>query len=90
MTVAIPKKKKTKTVKDFEKLLFNYITGKLDLALEFNSSRIVTHERNQVGYLMQTYDASTNLHLDSGPHVVTDNEGNVISIGAGPGAAEYF
>ena len=90
MTVAIPKKKKNKTVKDLEKLLFNYITGKLDLALEFNTNRIVTHERNQAGYLMQTYDSVTGLHLNSGPHVVTDNEGNVISIGAGAGAAEYF
>lgn len=70
-----------KTVKDKETILFNPITGKLDLALKFNADRIVTNERNSAGHLLMTYDAASGLFIPNDPLVVTDNEGNVVVVG---------
>lgn len=88
MSVAKPRNKTVKTVKDFEKLLFNYITGKLDLALEFNTNRIVTCEYGITGRKLNSIDPVLNIPLDAGPRVVVDNDGNVVSIGSGPGQLE--
>lgn len=70
-----------KTVKDKETILFNPITGKLDLALKFNPDRIVTNERNSAGHLLMTYDAASGLFILNDPLIVTDNEGNVVVVG---------
>jgi len=88
MSVAKPRKKQVKTVKDFEKLLFNYITGKLDLGLEFNANRIVTHSLGITGRPLMDYDAALDIHLVAGPRAITDNDGNVIVVGAGPGSLD--
>lgn len=70
-----------KTVKDKETILFNPITGKLDMALKFNPDRIVTNERNSAGTLLMTYDSASGLFIPMDPVVVTDNEGNVVVVG---------
>lgn len=70
-----------KKVKDKETILFNPITGKLDMALKFNPNRIVTNERNSAGTLLMTYDPASGLHIKSDPLVVTDNAGNVVVVG---------
>jgi len=69
-----------KREKDKEVFLFNSITGELDLALKFNENRIITHLYNEAGTRLQAYDKNTNMHLDSGPLVVVDRNGNVIVI----------
>lgn len=70
-----------KTVKDKETILFNPITGKLDMALKFNPDRIVTNERNAAGTLLMTYDPASQTHIMGDPLVVTDNNGNVVVVG---------
>jgi hypothetical protein len=69
-----------KREKDKEVFLFNPVTGELDLALKFNENRIITHLYNEAGTRLQTYDKNTDSHLDSGPLVVIDVNGNVIVI----------
>ena len=70
-----------KTVKDKETILFNPITGKLDMALKFNPDRIVTNERNAAGTLLMTYDPASKMHIMGDPAVVVDNLGNVVVVG---------
>jgi hypothetical protein len=70
-----------KTVKDKETILFNPITGKLDMALKFNPDRIVTNERNSAGTMLMTYEMSSGLFIMMDPVVVTDNNGNVVVVG---------
>lgn len=70
-----------KTVKDKETILFNPITGKLDMALKFNPDRIVCNERNSAGTLLMTYEPSSGLFIPMDPVVVTDNNGNVVVVG---------
>lgn len=69
------------TVKDKETILFNPITGKLDMALKFNPDRIVTNERNAAGTMLMTYDPASGMHIPSDPAIVTDNAGNVVVVG---------
>lgn len=66
---------------DRTKFEFNPITGKLDLVGEFNSDRIVTHERNSAGTLLMTYDAVSGTHIPAEPAIVVDNLGNVVVAG---------
>lgn len=70
-----------KTVKDKETVLFNPITGKLDMSLKFNPDRIVTNERNAAGTLLMTYDPASGLFIHADPTIVTDNNGNVVVVG---------
>ncbi len=70
-----------KTVKDKETLLFNPITGKLDMSLKFNPDRIVTNERNSAGTLLMTYEPASKTHILADPAIVVDNEGNVVLVG---------
>ncbi len=70
-----------KKVKDKETILFNPITGKLDLALKFNPDRIVTNERNAAGTMLMTYDPASGTHIPADPAIVTDNNGNVVVVG---------
>lgn len=70
-----------KTVKDKETILFNPITGKLDMALKFNPDRIVTNERTATGSLLMTYDMASNSFIPADPAIVTDNNGNVVVVG---------
>lgn len=70
-----------KTVKDKETILFNPITGKLDMALKFNPDRIVTNERNSAGTLLMTFDPASGLFIQQDPLIVTDNNGNVVVVG---------
>lgn len=66
-----------KTVKDFEKILLNYFTGKFDLALAFNSDRVLTSGYDSAGHpRVDAVGASTD-------DVMTDNLGNVMVLGAG-------
>lgn len=69
------------TVKDKETILFNPITGKLDMALKFNPDRIVTHERSSTGYMLMNYDPASGTHILADPAIVTDNNGNVVVVG---------
>lgn len=66
---------------DRTKFEFNPITGKLDLVGEFNSDRIVTHERNNAGTLLMTYDAANQCFIQAEPAIVVDNLGNVVVAG---------
>jgi hypothetical protein len=70
------------TAKDKEIFLFNPLTGELDLALKYNSDKMVTHERNEAGAPLTAFDTFSGTHLDLGPLVVIDNSGNVVSAGA--------
>ena len=70
-----------KKVKDKETVLFNPITGKLDMALKFNPDRIVTHELNAAGSQLMTYDVRSNSFIPDSPSIVTDNNGNVVVVG---------
>ena len=83
MSVFNPETLKEFTAKDFEKILLNYFTGKFDLALAYNTDRIVTHEYNEAGTLIQFYDTVYQVYLPAGPQVVVDNEGHVIQLGSG-------
>lgn len=74
-----------KTLQDIERLLINYITGKPDLALEFNADRLITHEYNAAGNLMYLYDVKLCKHMRSDPLLVVDNKGNAVVMGPGPG-----
>ncbi len=76
-----PNAPEDKVIKDFEKILFNYFTGKLDLALAFNSDRIVTCENDAAGFALK--DVSNGKAITGGPRSVVDNFGNVIVMGAG-------
>jgi len=68
-----------KKIKDREVFLFNPITGQLDLALEFNASRLVTCKRNSAGEIIQEYDLTSDTYTDNSHDVVTDRFGNVLS-----------
>lgn len=70
-----------KTVKDKETILFNPITGKLDMALKFNPDRVITNERNAAGTMLTTYDPASGMHIPSDPTIVTDSNGNVVVVG---------
>ena len=72
---------KDKNVKDKTTFDFNVITGQLDLVRKFNPNRIVTNERNAAGTKRMTYDAASGMHLDDGPSIVTDEDGNVVVVG---------
>lgn len=74
-----------KVLQDIERILINYFTGKPDLALEFNADRLITHERNAAGNLMYFYDFKLGIFMRSEPLLVTDNKGNAIVTGPGPG-----
>lgn len=65
--------------KDKEVVLFNPITGKLDMAIKFNPDRIVTHTANQAGNPLVIYDPSSGLYLPMDALVVTDSDGNVVT-----------
>jgi hypothetical protein len=64
--------------KDKLKFELNPITGELDLVKEFNPDRIITHENNQLGNRLVTYDMTTGLYVDMDAVIVTDNNGNVV------------
>jgi hypothetical protein len=72
---------KDKSVKDKTSIDFNYLTGKFDLVRVFNPDRIVTHEKNAAGTMLMTYDPASQTHIQAGPEVVTDNDGNVVVVG---------
>ena len=72
---------KDKTVKDKTALDFNYLTDKFDLVRKFNPDRIVTNERNAAGTKLMEYDAASQTHIEAGPQVVTDEDGNVVGVG---------
>lgn len=72
-----------KVVKDFEKILLNYFTGKFDLALAFNSDRVVTCQNNSAGYPLKDFDVASGRQIPGGPDVVTDELGNVVVLGSG-------
>lgn len=74
-----------KVIQDIERILINYLTGKPDLALEFNADRLITHERNAAGNLMYWYDIKLCTFMRSEPVMVVDNKGNAIVTGPGPG-----
>ncbi|MEM4379127.1 MAG: hypothetical protein QXL01_00370 [Thermoplasmatales archaeon] len=68
-----------KKIKDREVFLFNPITGQLDLALEFNTSRIVTCKRDSFGEVLREDDVFNNSSIENSHDIVTDRLGNVIS-----------
>lgn len=65
---------------DREELSLNPIYGKLDLIRQFNPDRIITAERNSAGHILQTYDVETGTYLADAPEVVTDMNGNVVTV----------
>lgn len=65
--------------KDKEELVYNPITGKLDVVKTFNPDRIVTAQRNAAGQTFMTWDPVSETFIEDGPRVVTDNEGNVVT-----------
>lgn len=67
-----------KKVKDKEVFLFNPVTNELDLALKFNSARIVTTDKNMLDRENLIFDAVSGLHLPMGNLVITDDDGNAV------------
>lgn len=65
---------------DREELSLNPITGKLDLVRQFNPDRIIVAERNSAGHILKTFDPESGAYLEDAPEVVTDRDGNVITI----------
>lgn len=61
-----------------DKFKINPFTGKLDNSGTDQISKIVTHERTIAGNLAQVFDKVLGIHLDAGPLVVVDNNGNVV------------
>lgn len=67
------------SARDQEVLLFNALTGNLDLALKFNADRIITHSLNPIGHQLASYDPAASTYFSMDFVVVTDNAGNVVS-----------
>ena len=67
-------------VKDKKKMVINPITGKVDVVAEFNTSKIITHSKNQMGNDIVFFDPNFNIYVPADDMVVTDNEGNVVSL----------
>jgi hypothetical protein len=67
-------------IKDKLKYEFNVFTEELDLVSEFNTDRIITHEKNNAGHMLMTYDPATGLHVPMEPMIVVDNNGNVVVV----------
>ena len=68
------------STRDKDSLVLNPITGELDFVRIFNENRIVTSEYNAAGSRRMTYDSFSGTHVDDGPIVVVDNNGNVVVI----------
>lgn len=68
-------------VNDKTEIKLNPITGELDLVSKFNPDRIVTSEYNAAGTINMAYDITSGVHIEMGPQIVFDNNGNVIVIG---------
>lgn len=66
--------------KDKLKYEFNMITGQLDLVLEFNPNKIVTHELTPFGNSRMSFDPITNSYYEAGPDMVCDSNGSVVVI----------
>jgi len=66
------------SAKDKEIFVLNPITGELDLVRAFNENRIIVSEYNLAGSRRMTYDAFSGTHVDDGPIIVVDNNGNVV------------
>ena len=69
-----------KKIKDRLKYEFNPLTGELDLISEFNTDRILTHEKNSAGYLLMTYNPASGTHIPMEPLIIVDNNGNVVVV----------
>jgi hypothetical protein len=67
-------------VKDKLKFEFNPLTQELDLVSEFNSNRIVTHNRNAAGQLLMTFNVASGGFIAASPEVVIDSSGHVVVI----------
>lgn len=65
---------------DKEELVVNPVTGKLDMVRIFDPNRIITAQRNSAGHILRTYDVETGQYLDDAPEVVTDLNGNLVTI----------
>jgi hypothetical protein len=65
--------------KDKDEMVLNPITGKLDTVRIFNPNRILTHKLNAAGNPIMIYDPVSGQHITSGPFVVIDNNGNVVT-----------
>jgi hypothetical protein len=70
-----------KNVKDKIAYEWNVFTDELDVINRFNENRIVTAERNSAGTINMIYDPASKTHIETGPYVVTDNNGNVVVVG---------
>lgn len=62
------------------KYIFNPLTGQFDAITDVDFSDIITHEKNQAGKDLVIYDQASSTYLPLHFLVVTDNEGNVISL----------
>lgn len=69
-----------KSPKDKIKIKFNPIEGKFDLVQEFNPDRIITHSFNPAGNPLVLYDPITGQYLPMDDQIVTDLNGNVVTI----------
>lgn len=63
-----------------QKYIFNPITGQFDAITEVDFSDILTHEKNQAGIDLVIWDDVHKVYLPLHFLVVTDNEGNVVSL----------
>ncbi len=68
------------STKDFEELVLNPITGKLDMVTITNFNKIVTAERNSAGIKFVTYNPDSGQFIEDGPRVVIDLNGNVVTV----------
>lgn len=62
------------------KVVLNPLTGLFDAAPIFDPNRIVTHEYNVSGNLLKIYDPAVGDYVELGALIVTDNEGNVVTV----------
>jgi hypothetical protein len=67
-----------RSLKDKEIFLLNHVTGEINIALKFNSDRIVTTDLNLLDRENLIFDAVSQKHVSMGNMIITDDDGNVI------------
>ncbi len=67
-------------MKDKVKYVLNPFTGQFDAVTEVNFDRIITHQYNAAGHALMLFDPIANAYIEMDALIVTDDEGNVVTI----------
>jgi hypothetical protein len=65
--------------RDFIQYIFDIFSGQPTPTKVFNPDRIVTCDLNSAGHQRLIYDSVSGTYIASGPDVVVDNAGNVVT-----------